>query len=356
MAHFVDGGYLRAFGAAGVVSFADEQLRAKEYKRIYLIKGARGALCAGLLGEVYRLLKRAGEEPMRILSGRRQGRTEGILLPQRHTVLIDAAYPNAIEPRFPVATEITVDTDALIEAPTLRASGSAVALADRVIDAEERRLERYLAAIGSLWEDTGALISSFIREDKIARYAAGFASRELPRKAGKGNVNRVFLSSLALREISDGALIRYPRLIAVEDAYGASAGLIFDALTREALGRGLDAILCPSPLLPGKKTDLLLLPDAGTAFFCTSGTFCALPDAERTVHTARFLDRDALSARKTRLAFNKKALRELSRGAFETAERVSDLQDVIDRFYISAADLDKMRSAAEEIVGEIGKF
>ena len=81
MDQFVDGAYLRAFGAAGSVSFADEQLREAKRKHIYLIKGARGALCAQLLGGIRRILRDTEDSPARVFSPRRQALTEGLILP-----------------------------------------------------------------------------------------------------------------------------------------------------------------------------------------------------------------------------------------------------------------------------------
>ncbi|MBQ6021205.1 MAG: hypothetical protein IJL26_13610 [Clostridia bacterium] len=356
MDYFVDGAYLRAFGAAGGVSFFHEHIDPSKLKRLYLIRGARGALSSQLLCGVRSRLRRNGLRAVRALSPRRPGGAQALLLPGTGIALTDASYPDALEPRFPIAAETTVDTDPLVDRDTLRRLRSAVELADAVLGKEERRLCRYLSAAEKIYADTAEVVSPCVDTEKIRRYAAGFAAREFPRKDGDGTVKHLFLSTPAYRRVDEASFADFPRRIAVEDAHGPAAERVFELLADAATARGLDVFACRSPLLPTAKTDLLLVPAAGTAFFGVSGAAAPFPDAERTIHTARFLDRTALSGHKNRLAFDKKTLRELSRGAVETAERICELQEVVDGFYLTAADLDGLNALAERIADEICKF
>lgn len=357
MEHFIDGTYLRAFGPAGGVSFLGENIDPAAFRRAYYVKGTRGALCAELLGGIAARVRGAGVCVKRILSARRQGCAEGLILPEKRVVLLDGAYPNTLEPRFPAASETVLDTDTFIDADVMRRSKSALALADRALEREERRLARLLAAYGEIRQDSAELTAHCVNAEKLRRYAQGFANRELPRKNETAAApKRVLLSSLSLREPVKEALSAYPRLIAVEDGGGIVSERVFSALADAAAERGLVCVFCKSPLMPEKATELLLIPAAGIAFFRAGGAFARFPESERTVHTGRFLDREALSAHKNRLSFNKKILRELSKDAFETAERICELQDVIDGFYIAAADHDGIDAFCERIAEELCKY
>ena len=344
---------LRAPCGSGAVSYITEHIDASAMERICYLKGARGALTADLLCILKRLLRQAGVPTVTVVSARRQNRAEGLILPERKTALIDAAYPDAPEPEYPCAGEFTVNVDPLTDRDVLLASAGALRMADAALKKEEARLGRYLSAIRSLYEDSAAALSSELRRDKLERYAAGFAAREFPRADRTARARHLLSATLFDREAPFAAAGPQTRYIAVDDAYGPTADAVFDALAAQAVSRGLDCVFCRDPLLPDARTDLLLVPAAGIAFFRAGAACFRALAAERTVHTARFLDGRTASAHRNRLTFNKKAIRELAGGALDAAEKVGELQDVADQFYLSAADPGRMREFAEALAKQI---
>ena len=88
-------------------------------------------------------------------------------------------------------------------------------------------------------------------------------------------------------------------VLALEDDWGASSGMILSSLKELLLQKGYDCIICPSPLSPKRKIDHILIPALSLAV-CTSSWLIPVHCAtERRIHARRFRLTDEFSSYKT---------------------------------------------------------
>lgn len=352
--------FLGANSPQGYVSRFDQLGEAGEW-RLWVVTGGSAQGRAALISQVgERLAPRCGETE-EILSTGDPARPEGLILPEHRIALADGGPPHSPRLRCPGGYERVVSLWNCLDQEALDGEREELL----ALAGEEKRLRKdaagYLYAAGALTGDLASVGSAAMDRGKVLAYARGAALREFPRPVpgGKRGRERVrFLSAytgkgpVLLRETAAAAA---PRIIAIEDGWGAAANTLLEALRELALEAGLDTVVCRCPLFPFTKTDHLLLPQVGLGFV-TLNRATARPLeglCERTIHASRFCDGALLRERRARSSFLRKAAAGMLEQAGTLLGRAEELRSRRDGLYHAAMDPEAAGAAARRVAEEM---
>ncbi len=215
----------------------------------------------------------------------------------------------------------------------------------------------YLAAAGSVERaDIPGLIGAETLE-KVRKRAQSAAQRELgsiKRGSAAPREERRFISCIGCRGelvLTEDVQKLCKQIYLLDDRLGL-AGEYLEQLRREALARGAEIVLCPSPLRP-ERPEALLLPEQGLGFISSSVT--------EPSGVKRHVRLDALAQPPVLRAF-REALRQrdrLRRGLVDEALRwlrlAKERHDELESVYKPYVDFAALDAFTDETISEIFK-
>ena len=96
-----------------------------------------------------------------------------------------------------------------------------------------------------------------------------------------------------------------------------------------------------------------MLPELGLGFTLSNPWHKADFPTYRRLHAARFMDEEALQLKRQRLAFNRRAARELLAEAADSAKEAKAVHDELEQFSIAAMDFAAVDALRERVTEEI---
>ena len=126
------------------------------------------------------------------------------------------------------------------------------------------------------------------------------------------------------------------RVVLLEDEIGPSASHLLAALRRRG-GERAQRMLCGySPFSPYERLEQLIFPDLSLGFFTVNERLPAVKNPQRVINARRFTDREILAACKSRIAFHRKAAKQMTLLAKETLALAREEADRIEQLYARA--------------------
>lgn len=343
--------------------FRPDQLGEPGRWRCWVVMGGAAATRSQLIARVQRELEdRCGLIEELLSSAAPSSELDGAIFPELSLSIADGEPPHAIRPRFPGAFEQPVPLWGCLDRAALWASREELLARGREAERLFRDAVGYLYAAGALMGELASAGAAAMDREKILAYARRLAAREFPHpsgKKGRGQEKARFLSAVTgegrvlLRETIAAAA---PRIIAIEDNWGAASNTLLEALRELALESGTEVVTCRCPLFPFTKIDHLLLPRLGLGFVTVTGaTAPALSGLqERTIHAGRFADADLLRQKRARGNFLRKAVSGMLDQAAGVLAQAAAAQRRVDEILLATTDRDEVERVAERVIGEMG--
>ncbi len=324
--------YLSANTPLGFVSRLNLLCDADKFSRIILLKGGTRGKRAELISRAAKAAGAAGQCVHLAVSVDSENVSEAAFWGD--TAIIDSAQPHAIEPHYPGAVEEILWLGGCFEAEKLRhKKAEIIALTSK----EERLREqsrRYLCAADALYNDNYRIALEATDLDKIERQADRIAA-----KAFKGSkaIEEVRIFSDGYHLLPELSAMDFVKtVVLLEDEYGPSSGLLLKALHKRALSSNCHIISGYSPLAPFERLEQLIFPELSLAFLTTNERLIATCEPQRIINARRFTDKKVLSAYKNRLAFNRKAARQMLQQSFGLLQNAQKAQAELELCYNNA--------------------
>lgn len=348
--------FLGANTPNGFVGFMPTCYDPRDGWRVYIIKSGPGTGKSTFMRRILERVTAAGEEAEAIFCSSDPHSLDGVRFPRLKVAVVDGTSPHVLEPRYWGVCETVVDIGACSNAAVLRENAAAIIAATDTCRELHGRCRQFLSTAASLLEDSRRTALACTDTEKVVRTAARIAAREFGSGERSGREERRFLSAVT----PEGSVVHYgtlqalcPRIYVVEDEYGAAGSLLLSELRQWAREAGQDSIVCTCPLSPEEKVEHLLLPSIGLGFTLSNPWHKADFPAYRRVHAARFTNEEALRTKRQRLAFNRKAARELLAEAVEVAKEAKSVHDEMERYSIGAMDFAAVDALCERVTAEI---
>ena len=191
----------------------------------------------------------------------------------------------------------------------------------------------------------------------MRRYVKRLCIRLLPRTEEMGSEELRLLSAITPKgEVFYQGTVQAlaDKCILFRDDYGAVSRLLLELIRAEALARGYHIITCPCAMHPEDKIDHIIIPSLRLAFLTDNRWHPVRLSAAQTVRCSRFVDRENLSACRTRLRFNERAAAELLEQACALMAQAKSCHDELETYYRTAVDFAQVDAAAAQCMELFG--
>ncbi len=322
--------------AKGFQSYYPECFDTDEITRLYAVKGGPGTGKSRFLREVAEIGKTKGYLPDYIYCSSDPDSLDGVILRRggKGIALLDATAPHVYEPNRPGYREEIVNLGAFWNAGILREEAGRIAKLNGEKGTAYRMAYRYLAAYEKMTENRNALVSPYLREDAIEKYAEKLL-REEPDGGGR-SPQTALIRAVGMRGevLLDTFFANAKRIFLVEDCRGA--GYVFmKKLYAEAKRKGSSVRVSKNPILP-EEIDALAFSESGTVFAVARREECEYPF--RWISTRRFVDTERMKTIRSRLNYAERMRRAMLAGAKDCLNEVRKVHFQIEEIYIKAMD------------------
>lgn len=344
--------YLSADTPLGYVSRLKELCQKPGVKKAFLLKGGLKKQKSEIITDALRLTGAQAENACCVLRCEDPALLEGAVF--SNFIIADADFPHPIEPLLPGVIEEIVWLGDCFDS-TLLAGGKR-----EIIEAGERRAAladtalRFLNAACQLLSDNRRVVRCCVDTDKVERQAERIASRMF---SGEGFSEQNVLLSRSLSP--HGALYgqnQAENTILLEDEYSVAAPLLLERLYIKAKERGCRVICGFSPLSPFKRLEQLFLPELSLAFLTADKRLPQLYEPQRIINARRFTDKKGLSPYKNRMAFNRRAARQMMERSAELMELSCQAEAECERLYQSALLPERLALVKQELAEKIARL
>ncbi|MFV0497262.1 MAG: hypothetical protein ACK5L0_03700 [Candidatus Fimivivens sp.] len=326
--------YLSANTPLGFVSRLNTLCDADKFSRIVLLKGGTRKRRAQLITAAAKAAESAGHCVHLVVSVDSTSAPEAACWGD--TALIDGAHPHVIEPHYPGAVEEILWLGPCFDTEKLRQNRSAIiALTDRESSLREQSC-RYLCAADALRNDNYRIALEATNLEKIERQADRIAEKAFK---GQKSIEEVRIYSdgyQLLPEISSMDSLK--NIVLIEDEYGPSSDLLLKALHKRAVTQNCHVICGYSPLAPFERIEQLIFPELSLAFLTVNERLTVTCEPERIINARRFTNKKILAAHKSRIAFNRKAARQMFQQSHSLLKSAQKVHDQLELLYDSALD------------------
>lgn len=340
--------------------FRSDQLGEPGRWRCWVVMGGAAATRSQLIAGVRKAMEQRCSAIEELLSSADPSVLDGAIFPGLSASIVDGDPPHAIRPRYPGFFEQPVPLWDCLDRAALWDCRQGLLARSRETERLSADAGGYLYAAGALMRELASVGTAAMDREKLLAYAQRLAAREFPRSSGgKGKPEKARFVSAVTGEgqvlLRDTIAAAVPRIIAIEDNWGAVSNALLEALRELALASGAEVVTCRCPLFPFTKIDHLLLPRLGLGFVTLNrATAPALSGLqERTIHAARFTDPDLPRRHRARSRFLRKAVSGMLDQAAQVLGQANAAQRELDALLLAATDRDKVERVMERVIEDI---
>lgn len=343
--------FLGANTPQGFCGYHHELYDGKKGWRAFLIKSGPGTGKSSLMKRVLAEVTAQGIEAEALHCSSDPQSLDGVVVPFIKTVIFDATAPHILEPGYWGTVEEIVDLSRCMDGDRLHADYEEIIELTDACSHAHARCRRYMATAAALLGDNRRLAAQHTDTDKVIRTAARIAKREWGKASGQGKETRRFLSALTPEGwvmFDETLQALCPRLYVIEDDTGAASSLLMAEWRERALSAGLDIITCTCPL--HGSIDHLLIPSLGLGFTTANAYHRVEGNAYRRIHASRFTDEAALRQHREKMAFHRKAAREMLKEAASAVKQAKALHDRMEVFSQAAMDWEQVEILQKKVI------
>lgn len=348
--------FLGANSGAGFYSLYDS-FAAGDGDFLWVIKGGPGYGKSVFMKRIGSAAEKNGLDVEYIHCSGDPASLDGVYLPTLKTGWLDGTAPHTLDPVCFGATGAYRDLGAFCDvaaAQTLR--GEIIDLFDNCKGRYVRAYDCLRAAASATPEKQAGLLCAADHAAAEKR-AASAAARELPKAkkgAAPGRVTRRFLGGITCEGqvfLKDTLMALCKRIYVLDNRYGLAETYIFELL-RTARERGVDVVLCPSPLEPSVP-EALLFPSLSLGFVAVARDVETDFEPYRHVRLDALVGQDRVRALRPRLRADTRTKDALIEAATEALREARELHDDLEALFNPFVDLDGIRAAADAEVARV---
>ena len=262
-------------------------------------------------------------------------------------IVCDGTAPHTYDPKYPAVSGEIINLGEFWRQEEIAAHSDELLRLYAENAAYHRRARDYASAMRVIAGDISKISSEGLCTSKAEAAASRLCERILPvRRGGRGEI--VYETVAALTPSGLRAFIPESyELYVLKDVNAEASGVFLKKLAEEIAERGCDAI-CGKSVVNGAM-ECVAVPTLEKMFICSSYILGVPFGKGRCVNMSRFYKKDALAARRQRLAFGKRIYRELYSEAVRALEAALTVHDEIEARYIPAMDFSETERVKQKI-------
>ena len=312
--------------------------------RLHIIKGGPGTGKSGFMKRIGAAAEKAGLDVEYVLCSGDPDSLDGVYIPELRQAWVDGTAPHVGEPRCFGADADYVNLGQFCRLPLKPADRQEVFRLNRAYKGLYDRAYAYLKAAAELRRAYLPEIGEKAVREAAEKRVCGTVRRRCGRKDGEAHVTRRYLSAVSCKgEIRlGGEVSKLCKLIYQLDDGMHLAGPALEAAAREAIARGGEVILCPSPLCPG-ELDAVLLPGASLALL----RGCWGLEEARHIRLDALVPAQAQKQLRAELRAGRRLERECMAAALEKLRQAKALHDELEAVYRPYMDFGALTAFTE---------
>ena len=321
---------------------------------LYLIKAGPGC---GKSTMMKRLASAADGITERIHCSSDPDSLDGVIFSSPRAAVLDATAPHTLDPAFPGAKESVVSLYHTLDAKQLRACAGQIRALFGQCGCHQAAAGRSIVSAGMLLTEQRAIAARCVDSEKLRGYATRLAARCFPRTGRTGREQIRLLSAVTPQGVlvwRDTVSALCDQITVFQDEYGAAAFPLLAILRQAALDSGYEVYSCVCPLSAGSEVQHLLVPERGMAFVTSNRWHPMEYPGQKTVRCSRFWDANRLRCHKNRLLLCRKTVDGLLEQASASLRQAKACHDVLERYYVDAADFAAVDKVCAGLAAELG--
>ena len=336
--------FMSAYTPNGFVSHFGELANPEKYKRTYLIKGGVGSGKSTIIKKTAAHLSQGAENIELIHCSLDPTSLDAAIL-NENTSVVDATPPHSIEPKLPGVYERIISLYDCFDNDKLKRSEGEITKLKAAEEMHKSRAQSFIRAAGLLLSSNESIAARCIDAEKLTNFITRLCLRELKSpKTYRGEERKRFLSTInedGVFMFTDTAKKICDRLFIIDDPNSTVSGIILSSVLESAKNMGHTVYSCACPMSKSGRIEHLFIPELSLGFM-TSNKFHPI-DIEhyKTIHTARFMDREAMKKYSTRASFQRKAAAQLLCEAASFIKMQKETHSAIEEYYKDACDTQK---------------
>lgn len=321
----------------------------------YILKGGAGTGKSSLMKNVANEFEDT-QEVIRFYCSSDPDSLDAIVLKDSKITIVDGTSPHVFDPKYPGVCQKIINLGDNWDEAKLKSQK------DKIISVTDKnkslmaRAKRFSTALSNVCGDTYFCGLSLVSSDKLEGFLTRFTKKILSRK-GSGDGKKMVRQLTALTKYGcythTDTLENYLDIYYMTDDYFACSHLIIEEISKEAVRRGYNVILCSSHVFNNNVYEHLLIPEAGVALISVNPLTEIDTVGGKIINLGRFYEKQLVSKLKSRLKMNRLTMKSLSQEVYSTLESAKAAHDEIEKYYISAMDFKKIDSIRENLIEEI---
>lgn len=344
--------FLGSFSPQGFKTNFGEIIAENDYKTV-ILKGGAGTGKSSLMKAVSKHFSENNVSEFYCSSD--PDSLDAVVLKDKKFIIVDGTSPHVFDPVFPGVKEKILNLGNFWNEEKLRKNREEIIRTTLDHKKLMERTARYVKANSSILLDTYSIATDSILTDKLDSFVLRL-EKKLAVKKRNATPKTCFrhLSALTPKGyITHTSHLETYETYILHDSLFAGSDKILKKLSDFFLSKGYDVILSSSNLFAQPVYEHLLVPQLNLAFL-TSNPLTNLNLANaKIINIHRFYDKQALSLRKSRLKLNKKASSELVLEAKSTMQNALILHNLLEKYYISAMNFEKVNATTERILSHL---
>lgn len=323
----------------------------------YILKGGAGTGKSSLMKKIAQEFE-PEEDVVRFYCSSDPNSLDAVVLKSSKKIIVDGTAPHVFDPKYPGAYQKIVNLgDHWDENALKEHKQEIISVTDKNKSLLERA-KRFSTALSNVCGDTYFCGLDCIDDEKLNRFLDRLIKKLLTKK-GSGGGRKEVRQLTALTEYGcftqTETLENYLDIYYMNDEYFACSHKIIEAVSKEAVHRGFDVIVCPSHAFNNNIFEHLLIPEIGTALISCNPLTEIHTEGGKPLNLSRFYFKESIAKLKPRLKLNKITVSSLADEVYSTIKSAKAVHDDIEKYYIDAMDFDAVNKTCEEIISEIRK-
>lgn len=297
---------------------------------LHIIKGGPGTGKSGFMKRIGAAAERRGLDVEYVPCSGDPDSLDGVYIPALKQGWVDGTAPHVGEPRCFGVDSDYVNLGQFCRLPLTQADHEKIIGLNKAYKALYARAYAYLKASSELKQAYLPEISETSIREAAEKRVCGIVRRQCGKKGKEGHVSKRFFSAISCKgELKLSSEVeKLCKLIYQLDESMGLASPALEAAAREAINRGEEVILCPSPLCP-EELEGVLMPGASLAIL----KGCWNVERGRHIRLDALVPAQRQKEIRSELRAGRRLEKECTAAALEKLRRAKALHDALEAIY-----------------------
>ena len=284
------------------------------------------------------------------------GSLDAVELHSSKTLIVDGTSPHFFEAMFPGVSQKVINLGAHWDENSLREHGDEIISVTRLNKSLLSGAAYYNNALGIICNSTYEFANRILNRQMIEDEAEDLCEKLFAHRGksiGKQDIRQLSVMTMNGYMTLTDTLENYSDIFVLNDSFFAASDVFIDIVAKKALEYGCHVKLSPCLLFGQLVSEHLLIEDTGTALV-TSNPLTQLKEQRGTQKDLSvFYDKEQLLLYDEIFKSNESIMKKLEEASRGTLTKAKHIHDELEKYYISAMDLEALDRVYNGICEEI---